>query len=423
MSFAGAGQPAEQHHGGRLVLQQLVRPRQPARRPHRRRADLARSDRADPGERRALRRAAGQLRRRRREHRHAQRHQPAHAARSTTGSATRSGRHRSRRPGRSIPARSTFRTPAAGRGGPIVKNKLFVVRQLRGREDKRPDHVPCQPGGEPVGGNITRVLASDLDGAQRLPEVQLRLRHRAVRGLPDETPAKRFLPQRLQPQQRTRSASATTSSTRAPTCSSNASIARLRQPPQHHQLLNFQNSNYQILENIRSGIGEWNSVIGSTMANSLIVGYTTRTRAAATRRRSSRSSTSSTAAASLLHVVRLRALHAEQRAALQHVPAAGQLHEVQQQAHADLRRHLRALPSENVFFPGIAERLRLQLARRLLHRRQRLPGQPEPHDLAGDAARVPGALHQHPGRTKPIQPLDVLYGGAYAQDEWRPGRT
>ena len=49
-----------------------------ARRPHRRRADLARSDRADPGERRAVRRAAGQLRRRRRQHRHAQRHQPLH---------------------------------------------------------------------------------------------------------------------------------------------------------------------------------------------------------------------------------------------------------------------------------------------------------------------------------------------------------
>ena len=30
-----------------------------------------------------------------------------------------------------------------------------------------------------------------------------------------------------------------------------------------------------LLENIRSGIGEWNSIIGSTMSNNLIVGYTT----------------------------------------------------------------------------------------------------------------------------------------------------
>ncbi len=45
----GPGQPDEQHHGGRLVLQQLVRTRRPAGRPHQRRADLARGDRADPG--------------------------------------------------------------------------------------------------------------------------------------------------------------------------------------------------------------------------------------------------------------------------------------------------------------------------------------------------------------------------------------
>jgi hypothetical protein len=38
--------------------------------------------------------------------------------------------------------------------------------------------------------------------------------------------------------------------------------------------LNFQNSNYQILENIRSFIGEWNSTFGKNMANSLISGYT-----------------------------------------------------------------------------------------------------------------------------------------------------
>ena len=50
----GPGQPDEQHHGGRLVLQQLVRSRRPAGRPHERRADLARSDRADPGVGRAI---------------------------------------------------------------------------------------------------------------------------------------------------------------------------------------------------------------------------------------------------------------------------------------------------------------------------------------------------------------------------------
>src|SRR5205823_8312210 len=37
--------------------------------------------------------------------------------------------------------------------------------------------------------------------------------------------------------------------------------------------LNFANSNYAILENIRSVVAEWNSSIRSNMSNSVIAGY------------------------------------------------------------------------------------------------------------------------------------------------------
>src|SRR5262249_34151754 len=40
------------------------------------------------------------------------------------------------------------------------------------------------------------------------------------------------------------------------------------------QFLTFSNSNYQILENLRSGVGEWNSVFGSNLTNNLLVGLT-----------------------------------------------------------------------------------------------------------------------------------------------------
>ena len=39
------------------------------------------------------------------------------------------------------------------------------------------------------------------------------------------------------------------------------------------QFLSFANSNYSILENLKSGVGEWNSVFG-TMTNNLLIGYT-----------------------------------------------------------------------------------------------------------------------------------------------------
>src|SRR6266852_5762427 len=38
--------------------------------------------------------------------------------------------------------------------------------------------------------------------------------------------------------------------------------------------LNFANSNYAILENIRSVVGEWNASIKNNMSNNLIAGYT-----------------------------------------------------------------------------------------------------------------------------------------------------
>ena len=81
------GQPAQQHHRRRLVLQQLVRPRISARRAHQRCADLARIAGAGAGEHCAVRRAPGQLHRRRDQQRHAQRHEPVQRLCSITGCA------------------------------------------------------------------------------------------------------------------------------------------------------------------------------------------------------------------------------------------------------------------------------------------------------------------------------------------------
>jgi hypothetical protein len=68
---------------------------------------------------------------------------------------------------------------------------------------------------------------------------------------------------------------------------------------------------------------------------------------------------------------------------------------------------------------GVAERLRLQLARRLLRRRQRLPGEPEPADARPSRSRSSRcAGTTSPGRPTPLQPLDVWYGR-----DLRPGRV
>jgi len=164
--------------------------------------------------------------------------------------------------------------------------------------------------------------------------------------------------------------------------------------------LNYQNSNYQILENIRSGVGEWNSILRNTMANSLIVGYTTNDES-----RASRGSffpfidilSGSSVYTSLGSSLSRRTMNCATRpsscrttsrstAATTRSPSA--------QATSTTR-------SENVFLPRRAERLRLQLAGRLRGRHGRLHRQPEPDDLTGHAERFQVRWNNIPGRRSP----------------------
>ena len=54
---------------------------------------------------------------------------------------------------------------------------------------------------------------------------------------------------------------------------SSSSSLGVNRPTNTTNFLTYANSNYNILENIRSGIGEWNSVFGK-FTNNLITGYT-----------------------------------------------------------------------------------------------------------------------------------------------------
>ena len=127
-----------------------------------------------------------------------------------------------------------------------------------------------------------------------------------------------------------------------------------------------------MLENIRSGIGEWNSMIGNSMANSC--------RPATRRQDESRASRAEDTlfpfvdiyeGGTAVHRVRLRAVHVQQRAALQDLPDSGQLHEVHQPPLADVRRLRREVPLRQRLLRLLpAGRVGLQLAGGLLRRRR-----------------------------------------------------
>src|SRR5262249_52612708 len=162
-------------------------------------------------------------------------------------------------------------------GGPIVKNKLFAFGSYEKQDDQRPlTTFVSNPGGVPVGGNQTRVLTSDLSGLSSFVSKNYNYDTGPFDNLPKLTPGKPWM---LKGDYNMNSANKVTFrynqlDSSSDIYQSGSPALGLNRGTGSTNFLTFQNSNYQILENIKSGIGEWNSVLGSKMSNALIVGYT-----------------------------------------------------------------------------------------------------------------------------------------------------
>jgi hypothetical protein len=172
----------------------------------------------------------------------------------------------------------TFKTDNIGvwAGGPIVKNRMFVFGNFEDESDARPlSNFRANNGGEPVGGNTTRVLASDLANLSAFLKTNFNYDTGSFEPSTDNTPQKRgiirsdlnisanhkFSFNYLQ---------LNSSSDNVLSGSTSAGIGRRQVATDY---MNYQGSNYAILENRKTTTGELNSVIGSTMSNSLRFTY------------------------------------------------------------------------------------------------------------------------------------------------------
>jgi hypothetical protein len=170
----------------------------------------------------------------------------------------------------------TFRTTDNGAwlGGPIVKNKLFFFGSFEKQEDDRPlTTFVSNPGGAAVGGNITRVQASDLTALSNFLATNFKYDTGPFDNLQQVTPGKPWI---IKANYNINNGNKVnfrfnrlTSSTDK--YQSGSSSLGLTRSTFSTQFLTFQNSNYKMLENIDSGVGEWNSVFG-TFTNDLIIG-------------------------------------------------------------------------------------------------------------------------------------------------------
>jgi len=175
------------------------------------------------------------------------------------------------------PGTFTFRNTGGWASGPILRNRWFAFSNYEDENDTRPiTQFRANRGGEPVAGGITRVLASDLDALSAFLRANFNYETGPYDNVDKLTPAKRFL---LRSDYNINNASKVSFrynhlDSFSDQLVSTSSSAGLGRGSNTQNFLSFQNSNYQILEKIRSGIGEWNAAIGATMANSLQGGYT-----------------------------------------------------------------------------------------------------------------------------------------------------
>jgi hypothetical protein len=160
--------------------------------------------------------------------------------------------------------------------GPIIQNKLFFFANYEDDALKEPGTTfLANTGAQSVGGSITRVRAASLDSLSTYLSSNFDYQTGPYQGYTHETPARRFLAKvdfnvsdRNKLSLRYNQLDSNTD-----VLLSNSSSLGFGTRRTNTNGLNFQNSNYKILENIRSVVGEWNSMIGQNKANNLIIGY------------------------------------------------------------------------------------------------------------------------------------------------------
>lgn len=161
-------------------------------------------------------------------------------------------------------------------GGPIIKDKLFFFASFEDEAEARPGTTWRANRGEPIEGNVTRVLASDLDQLSGFLRDKFDYETGPYEDYDNETLGTKFLIKfdyNINDKNKLSLRYNHLDSSTDVLMSGSNSLGfggRNGNP----NALNFQNSNYSIMENIRSVVAELNSRLKDNMTNSLIVGYT-----------------------------------------------------------------------------------------------------------------------------------------------------
>ncbi len=306
-------------------------------------------------------------------------------------------------------------------GGPIIKNKLFFFVDFENDKLTQPGttYTARTDASQTVAGNTTRVLASDLDALSSYLKNNFGYETGPYQGYDHETPATRFIAKvdfNLNDKNKF-SLRYNHLDSDTDVLLSNSSSLGAGTRRTNSNGLNFQNSNYKILENIRSLVGEWNAMIGANMANNLIIGYTTNDESRDSRGelfpmvdildQGSVYTTFGFEPFTPNNELRYKSFQLQNNFTIY-----GPKHNLT--FGVSLERY----QSENVFYPG---------SQGVYVYNSLADFYTDANDYLANPSRTTSPVklktfqkrwNNIPGQEKPLQPLKVWYAGLYGQDEW-----
>jgi hypothetical protein len=304
--------------------------------------------------------------------------------------------------------------------GPIVSNKAFFFVSLENDGLTQPGtNFTANPGGVQPSGNITRVLRTDLEELSAFLRTNFNYETGPYEGYDHETPATRFLAKldyNVNNRNKLSLRYTHLDSNTDVLVSTSSSLGFGR--PRNTDFLSFQNSNYMILENIRSVVGEWNSLFRGNMANNLILGYTHQDESRDSRGdffpfvdiRSGNNVYTSFGFEPFTpsNQLRYNSFQLQNNLTIQ-LPSHGLTF------GASLERYR----SENVFFPGSQSAYVYNSLADFYADANGYVANPTRTVGTVQYDRFQVRYSNIEGQDEPVQPLEVLYAGIYAQDEWQ----
>ena len=320
------------------------------------------------------------------------------------------------------PGTFEYRNTGGWVSGPILRNKLFFFGNYENELESRPaTNFIANTGGQTPAGNVTRVLQSDLDTLSALLKSSFNYDPGPYQGYPGEIPGERFLVKADYNLNNNNKFTARYSQLDSSTFQLVSNSSSLGFGNRRSSLfgLNFGNSNYSILENIKGGSGEWNSVWGNSIANNLVIGYSSHDE-------------SRGALDTLFPMVDiLEANTVYTTFGSEPFTPNNELRYKQFQIRNDVTKFgekhslvggvsYQKYNSENVFFPGSQSAYVYSSLADFYTDANDYLANPNRTTSPVTLRRFQLRWSNIPGLEKPIQPLEVTYLGAYAQDDWRP---